>query len=191
MTEIMGSEQGEETTGNRENFIGRVNFSNVDCDCEHCQKGDDSGKEAGLSDEELASDIDHLYNIQALSEYDSEFNEFGINVSKSWQSKWMVFTAFFENNIGTFDEVGIEDLEDLTEYLEGRIFEFRDITWDEDEELVWENSPNNHTENLGEMFEDSQYQPNSMLVPVREVTDDEELAQLGEEDDGEVEEVDF
>jgi len=192
MTDIMGSEEGEQNTGNRENFIGRVNFSREDCDCEHCQSGDEAAANAGVSEEELASDIDHLYNVTALTQYEgTEFNEFGVNVSSSWQSKWMVLTAFVENNLGTFSDLGISDTSDLTDYFEGRVFEFRDITWDEDEELVWENSPNGHTENLGEMFADGEFEPNSMLVPVREITDESELAELGVEDDGEVEEVDF
>lgn len=192
MADIMGSSEGEQGTGKRENFVGRVNFSNQDCSCEHCTTGDEAAKEAGVEEDELENDIDHLYNITALTEYeDTEFNEFGVNVSNKWQSKWMVLTAFFENNVGTFDELGIESTEDLTDYLEGRVFEFRDVTFEEDEELVWENSPNQHSEVLGEMFEDGQYKPNSMLVPVQEITDDEALAKLGVEDDGEVEEVDF
>lgn len=192
MTELMGSSEGEETTGQRENFIGRVVFSRVDCDCPDCTAGDEGAKKAGVDEEELENDIDHLYKIEALTEYEgSHFNQFGVNVSTSWQSKWQVFTAFFENNIGTFQALGLEDTQDITDYLEGRVFEFRDITWDEDEELVWEHSPNEHTENLGEMFEDGEYKPNNMLVPVREIEDEEELAELGAVDDGEVEEVDF
>ncbi len=192
MTDLMGSSEGEETTGKRDNFIGRVEFSRVNCTCEDCAKGDDAASKAGVDEEDLQNDIDHLFRVEALTEYDgSSFNVFGIDVSTSWQSKWQVFTAFFENNIGTFNELGLESTEDITDYLEGRVFEFRDVTFEEDEELTWEHSPNGHTEVLGEMFDDGEYSPNSILVPVREITDDQKLAELGVTDDGEVEEVDF
>ena len=192
MPDVFGSGEGEEGTGERENFIGRVRFSNVDCSCEHCTSGKEALAEMDDVDD-TERDVDHLYNIEPLTVYEDteEFNEFGINTSNAWSSKWMVLTAFIENNIGTYEELGIESVEDLTSWLEDKVFEFRDVTFDEDEELVWEHSPDQHSEQINELFEDSDFQPNNMLVPVRQVTDDEVLAELGVEDSGEVEEVDF
>lgn len=193
MVDVMGSDEGEESTGKRENFVGEVVFSRVDCECEDCLQGREALKQVADEDDDTDTDFDHLMRIRALTEYDSEFNQFGLNVSRAWSSKWMVFTAFFENLHGPYSDNGIESLEDLADFLTDRVYEFRDITFEEDEEITWDYAGDEpHVEKLNELFEDSQFQPNSMLVPIREVTDEQELAELGVEDSAEqVEEVDF
>lgn len=183
---LPSTDDAEETQGRKANFVARIVESAVD-------------KDTGGSDE-FTSDIDLVYELEPIAtlgdtdrEYTENMNEFSLDTSGNPASKWMVFTHHFEQVWGSFDEVGIEDLEDLTDFLEDRVCEFRDILFDEEDvELTWGPEDARKSETLAELFSDlgeDTNQPNSMMVPVRELSD-EEVAELGEEA-GDVEEVDF
>lgn len=172
----------DESSGAKENFIGEVADSAVDI--EDAEVDIDSGSD------QYESDIDLVYAVDPLTEYDSTFYELGLNASGSRVSKWGVLLTHLENIYGqTLPELGVETREELAERLKGKVFEFRDITFQEDE--VIESEVTGEEINLKE-FRDMENPPNSMLVPVREVTEDE-LAELDfdADDDGDVEDVDF
>lgn len=187
MADPLGSSSAEEATGAKSDFIGKVTFSRVDCDCSICE----SGREA--SGGEYTSDVDHLMAIEPLTEYEKQQNVLGIDVRRSFGSKWMLFVGHVENIIGSLEENGVEDLDDFTALLEGRTFEFRELTFEEDEEFVWEHAKGGegYSAVIKDLFAGMTNPPSPMLVPVREVTDPDELAELGAEEAGDVEEVDF
>lgn len=170
MVDAFSTDEGEETNGKKDNFIGRVVTSDVVSD------------EYPVKDEYREDDetyIDHLYEIEVLSEDWDNMSEFSIKLSSSYTSKWMVLLHHLEQFLGNLREEGIDSPQDLCEYLEGRVFEFKDISWEEDEEIDFgEGSP---TYKLSEMFEGNDNSPNNFMVPVREVTDEDELADLGGE----------
>jgi hypothetical protein len=190
MTDIMGSGEAEEGTGAKQTFIGRVKFSRVDCDCEICQKGREAAEQGGY---DIDPDFDHIFAIEPLTEYENQQNVLGLNASKSYGSKWMMMTGHIENLLGTFAENGIETMEDLADFLEDRVLEFRDLTFEEDEEFTWEHAAggDGYTANINNLFRDMENPPDSMLVPVGEITDEEKLAELGAEESIETEEVEF
>lgn len=186
MADPLSSSEGSDEPAARRNFVGRIEFSRVECDCEHCQKGEEAKAKSGEDWDDY--DYQHLYKIQPLSEYNKPMSEFGINASDRFASKWMVFIGHLENLHGNLRENDINSLEELGEFLTGRVYEFRDITWEEDEEFDFpgEDTP---TLKLDEIF-DGDFQASSMLVPVREVADEDELADLGENEvSDEVEEI--
>lgn len=189
MTEPLGSGSGEAGSGAKENFIGRIEFSRVDCDCESCQKGRESAESQGY---DIDNDIDHLAHIEPLTQYDNPQNILGVDVRKSWGSKWMLWIGHFENIHGPLSDNGITSLEGLTDFLEGRVYEWRDITFEENEEFTWQHGPDGPvTYTIKDLFSGMTNTPNAMLMPVREVTDDEELADLGAKESIEVEEAEF
>lgn len=172
----------EESSGAKENFIGEVTASAVNIE--------DADVDIDSGSDEYESDIDLLYAVDPLTEYDSTFYELGLNTSSSRVSKWAVFLTFLENIYGdTMPELGIESPEDLTERLEGKVYEFRDITFQEDE--VIESEVTGQEIDLRE-FRSMENPPNSMMVPIREVSEDE-LAEIDvdTDEDEDVEDVDF
>lgn len=186
MADPLSSEEGTDEVPAKNNFVGRVEFSRPTCDCPDCEGGREGAAKKGLSEEELASDYDHFFHIQPLTEYEKPQNVFGLNTNDNFTSKWMVMIGHLERVHGSLREHGVESLEDLGEFLEGRVYEFRDITWEEDEEFTWPNA--GVSKNLKDMF-DGDFTPRSMLVPIREVEDEDELADLGVDEVDEVEEV--
>lgn len=181
MVDAFSSEDAEESTGGKPNFVGRIVQSNPD------------DPENGVKEEwrkDGAEYYDYLYEIEVLDHDWSNLHEFGLEVSNNFQSKWMLFIGHLENIHGSLAEQSIEGYEDLSEALEGKVYEFREITFEEDEEFTWEESPEGHTVNLGEMFDSGENSPNEFIVPVREVGEDE-LDDMdvddGEEDVEEVE----
>lgn len=209
MTTPMTPDEGSEGQGVKQNFIGRVAFSRVDCDCETCQEGNQGlidylMDQEGLSEEEAreqaTQDVDHFAQITPLDDtYDKDMSVLSMNIPQtgSWSSRWMVMMGFLHNIYGDLKETlrsaGIVDAgedptaEDICEFIEGRVYEFRDIGWTEDEEHPMPGA--NMT--LKEIGENSTSDMNTMLVPVREVTG-EELEALGEpQDTGEVDEIDM
>jgi len=105
----------------------------------------------------------------------------------------MVFIGHLENTIGPLREYGVDSFADLCELLTGRVFEFRELTFEEDEMFTWEHAKggDGYTANIHNLFSDMTNPPDAMLLPVREVDDPNELADVGAEESGEVEEVDF
>lgn len=190
MTDIMGSGQAEEGSGAKENFIGSVVFSRVDCDCEICSEGAEAAEEAGY---DVETDFDHVAAIEPHTQYENRQNILGLNTSTSFGSKWMMFVGHFENMHGSFEANDISTMEGLADFLTDRVYEWRDITFKEDEDFTWEHAAGGEgkTKNIQQLFGDMENPPNAMLVPVREVTDSDELSELGLEESIETEEVDF
>jgi len=191
MVDAFGSDSLDESAGARETFIGRIVASAVDME--------DADVDIGGGSDEYESDIDLLYAIDPLAvtgdedvSYDSTFYELGINLSSSLHSKFGVLQVYLENTTGKavsdLSEDGIESAEDLVEWLDGRVFEFADETFTGDNVT---SDVTDVTINMGR-FEQMENPPNSMLVPIRHI-DEDELAERGllNEDDGEVEDVDF
>jgi hypothetical protein len=182
MVDAFSSENAEESSGGKPNFIGRIVTSRPEDD------------EHGVKDEwqkEGKDYYDYLYEIEVLDHDWKNLHEFGIEVSNNFNSKWMLFIGHLENIHGKLSDNGIEGYEDLADALEGKVYEFREITFEEDEEFTWNESPDGHTVNLGEMFDSGENAPNEFIVPVR-VVDDEELEDLDDvESEEEVEEVEL
>lgn len=179
MVDIMGSEDGESGTGKKENFIGRVVRSEVDASDERFQT-------------EYESDFDVFMQITPLTEYEEDQFVLGMDTSTAWGSRYLIMVGHLENIHGPLGENGITDGESLCDFLEGKVYEFRDLTFEEDEEFTWEHGgQDGHTEAIRDLFPDEEYRPDNMTVPVREVTDPEELADLGIEAGEEVTEPDF
>jgi hypothetical protein len=190
MVDAFSSSDAEESTGAKDNFIGKVVFSRVDCTCDICSKGKSSAEEKGY---DIDTDFDHPAQIEPLTEYEKKQNVLGLNTSTSFGSKWMIFAGHLENIHGSFQENGVESLDDLAEMIEGNVYEWREVTFTEDEDFTWEQANNGDgaTYNIGNLFGGMENPPNEMLVPVRQITDPDELAELGAEESAEVEEVDF
>lgn len=182
MVDAFSSEDAEESTGAKPNFIGRIVRS----------EPDDS--EDGIKDEYKEDDKDYfdfLYEINPLDKDWKNQLQYGVEMSNNFRSKWMLLIGHLENIHGSLGENGIEGAEDLADALEGEVYEFREITFREDEEFTWEQSPEGHTVNLSEMFGDSDNQPNEFIVPVRAVDEDEvEGLEIDGESDG-VDEVEL
>jgi len=174
MTDLYGSEDQEESSGAKENFIGEVVDSAADMsDLEF----DVSDKMADASGK-YESDIDVLYIVKPLTEYTDtdHFYELGLNLAKAPGSKWQILTGHIENLTGkSFEDLDIATTEDLCDWLRGRTFEFRDLTFEEDEEFTWELA--GKSINIRRQFKDMDNKPNPMLVPVRHIGDDE-LAEM-------------
>ena len=186
MTELFGSDEQEEASGAKENFIGKVIDSAASVEDIEVEISDNMRNASG----DYEQDIDVLYIVKPLTEYTDtdRFYELGLNTAKSPASKWQIFVGHIENMTGqSFRELGIASTEDLCEWLNGRTFEFRDMTFDEDEEFEWEQV--GRTINIRREFQDMDNKPNSMLIPVREVSEDE-IAELDIEDSEEEPAVD-
>ena len=173
------SEGAEEAQGTRENFIAEVVRSEPDSDDERFQT-------------QYESDIDILYELSVLDrDYENVF-ELGLNVNAgSLNSKWMVLIGHLENIHGREAIADLGGLDDLAEFLEGRVYEFKEQDMTADEEFTWEEKNGDNTINYQDAFGGQDNEPNPMLLPVREVTDEDELADLGAESEGTVEEVEF
>lgn len=182
MVDAFSSEGAEETSGTKPNFIGRIVSSNPDGG-EHPMREEfmDEGKEY----------FQFLYEIEVLDKDWKNQLQYGVAMTNNFSSRWMFLIGHLENIHGPLADNGIEGPEDLAEFLEGRVYEFREINWKEDEEFVWEESPGKHSVNISEMFADSDNQPNEFIAPVREVGEDE-LADIDQADESEeVEEVEL
>lgn len=186
MVDIAGSSDADDSGGRKENFIGTVIRSNVDCDCDACQKGDANGG--------YESDIDHLCEVEPHTQYENNQSNFSINISNSYGSKWMVFIGHLENIHGPIVGDKITSAEDLCSFLNGRTYEWEDIDFTSSDEFTWEYAEggDGYTNTYKALFSDMTNVPNNMIVPVREVEDDE-LTELqeGEVGGSDVEEVEL
>jgi len=178
MTDAFSSDAAEETQGTRENFIARVVRSDADPD-------DD------MFNTDYTSDYELVYELEALDHDWENLMELGVNVRKSLGSKWMVLIGHLENIHGAETIRGFSSLDDMAEFLEGKVYEFEDVDLTEDKEFTFEEKQEGKTINYKDKFGGSDNPPNPMLLPVREVTDEDELADLGVEGDGTVDEVEF
>lgn len=174
MTDPLSSDDAEIGQGTKENFVGKVVRTAMDAD-------DDM-----LSDE-YESDIDILYEIQPFTEYDKRMYEMGVDVRSGLNSKWVVFIGHLENIHGDLSEHDLADAEDVLDFMTGRVYEFTDLAFKDGEEFHFEES--GKTLDLGEVGGDDN-QANPMMLPVREVTDEDELQELAEsQDDDDVEQI--
>lgn len=164
MADPLSSEDATSGQGQKENFIARVERCDMDAD-------DD------FLDDTYESDIDILYELVPLTEYDKVMYELGVNVRSGINSKWMVFIGHVENIHGDLSEHNLESAQDVLDFIEGRTYEFKDLVFEDGEEFTFQESGKEL--DLGEVGGDEN-RANPMMVPVREVTDDDELADLGE-----------
>lgn len=176
--DAFSSDDAEDSTGTRPNFVGKVVANAVESTEDRFQT-------------QYENDIDVLYEIEALDhDYDNVF-ELGVNVRQSIGSKWMVLVGHLENIHGPDEIRSFESLEDMLDFLEGKVYEFKDQDFTADEEFTFKYKGDGHTINFEDTFGDLENPPNPMVLPVREVTDPEELADLGVETQAATEEVDF
>lgn len=180
MVDAFSSSDAEESSGTKPNFIGRI------------VRSEPNDSEDGMNEEwkeDGESYYEFLYEIEVLDKDWKNQQQFGVKMSNNFNSKWMFLIGHLENIYGDLGEAGIEGPEDLAEALEGKVFEFREYDWTEDEEFTWEESPNQKTVVINQMFRDSENPPKEFIVPIREV-DEDELSELEVEDaEEEVEEV--
>lgn len=194
MVDALGSDKGESESGTKPNFIGRVVTSEY-------QSDDYPVKQEYLDEDESREDyFEHLYEIEVLkvlgndesAQWDN-LHEFSLKITRNWDSKWMVAVGHIENIHGRFADNEVDSYEDLADFLEGQVYEFREIGWDEDEEFVWEESPDQHSVMLSNVFQGSENPPNELIVP-QDTVDEDTLMDMGVEqsaEDAEVEEVDL
>lgn len=204
MVDPLGTDDAEETSSGKPNFVGRI----VDSE----RSSDEYGvKEEYIGEGESREDYyEHLYEIEPLVKMDREsgewvdagwdnLHEFSVKVNSNPESKWMVFIAFLEDAVGGVqeflaertgkdaDSVSIADLEDA---LVGEVFEFRDLTWTEDETLEFSGGDiTRNIQMLGQQFSDGGNIPNNFVVPVRRITDADTLADLGVEQEAAADET--
>lgn len=179
MSDLKTSSDGKETSGVKKDFTGEIVNSEVNATEERFQT-------------EYESDFDIFFEIEPLTEYEKRQYVLGLDVSESWGSKWQIMMAFLENLHGPLAEKGVTTLEELADFLVGNVYEFRELDFDSDAVVTWEHAPNGgHEAAVRDLFPDEDYRPDPLTVPVREITDSEELAELGVEDAGDVEEIDF
>lgn len=176
MTDPLSSDEATSGQGAKENFIGRIERSEADADDE-------------FLDDTYESDIDILYEVTPLTQYDNTMYELGVNVRSGINSKWMVFVGHLENIHGDLSELGLESVDDVLEFITGRVYEFEDVTFEEGDMFTFNESGKEL--DLGEVGGDEN-RANPMMLPIREVTDDDELAELGSQANTEdVEEVEL
>lgn len=195
MPGAFSSEDAEESSGTKPDFIARI---------ERSQPNDPDGENEGIKEEykdEGKEYYEFLYELDPIAkrgedgdweetEWDNLY-EYGLEMSSNFQSKWMFLIGHLENIHGSMKELGIEGAEDLQEFLEGRTYVFREYDFTENDQFTWEESPDEYSVRIDQMFGDSENPPNSMMIPVKEVTE-EQLDDLGIGDGGDdVEEVEL
>jgi len=175
--DAFSSEDATETSGTRENFTAEVVRSEPDTDEERFQT-------------QYSSDWDIVYELRPLdAEYDNVF-ELGMNQRESLESKFFVLVGHLENIHGPLSDNGVESLKELAEFMEGNVYEFTDQDMTADEEFVFTES--GRSLNYEDAFGGLDNPPESMLLPVRQVTDADELADLGVGDNASIDDtVDF
>lgn len=182
MVDAFSSSDAEESSGTKPNFIGRI------------IRSEPEDSEDGIREEykeDGKSYYDFLYEIEVLDKDWKNQLQYGVEMSNNFESKWMLLIGHLENIYGDLEEHGITGPEELAEALEGKVFEFREIAFTEDEEFTWEESPNQKSMYLNDMFQGGENDPNEFIVPVREV-DEDELADLDVEGESEdIEEVEL
>lgn len=172
MVDPLTPDDAEDVSGTKENFVGKVLGSSIEGLAESAK---DEYKESGQSYESDVPRFDHFAHIKPLDgQYDKNQNIFGVSVREGRTTKWMVLMSHFYDIHGDEWTEAVESHEDIPEFITGRVYEFRDVSWTEDEEVPM----------LGVTYQEvgrGKEDINSMLVPTREVTDDTELADLGED----------
>lgn len=174
MSDPLTPDDAEDVSGTMENFIGKVRGSSVDGLA--LEALNDGYQESESQYESDVPQFDHVAYIKPLDgKYDSHQNILSLSVRSGRQTKWMTLMAHFFDCHGEEWSDGIDGYEDISEFIKGRVYEWREVSWSENEEVP----------GLSVTYQEigrGNDQINSMLVPVREVTDENELADLGVED---------
>lgn len=162
----------EESSGGKPNFVGRVVTSEAQ-----------SEKYSGNPEyrNEDSDYFDHLYEIEVIDRDWDNVHEFSLEVSNNPESKWMVLINHLVDIHGDLKaNHGLETAADIAEFLEGRVYEFRELTFSEDE--VYEYATGREI-NFSHLFNDSENAPNPLLVPVEEIDDPDSVEMVEEDDD--------
>jgi hypothetical protein len=178
MVSPFSTDDAEENAGTREDFIARVVKSEVDAENERFQSDYDQ-------------DIDILYELDVLDHDWENLYELGINVRKSLGSKWMLIIGSLENIHGPEAVRQLSSLQDLAEFLNDKVYKFKDYNLTADEDFVFQHKGQGETINFEDVFGDLDNPPGTMALPVEEVTDEDKLADLGANEDTEVDEYEF
>lgn len=180
MVDALTPDDAEDVSGSKQNFVGKVVGSSVDGLAQEAL--DDGYSESGQQFESDVPVFDHFMYVEVLDgTYDKNQNVMSLSVRKGKQTKWMTMMAHLFDVHGSEWTDAVSDHTDIPEFLKGRVYEFRDISWTENDEVP----------GLGVTYQEigrGNDQISTMLVPVREVTDDNELADLGAESSGGVDE---
>jgi len=180
MADPLSTDDGEEQSGTKPDFIGKV----VDSAMEH--------EDFPQNDE--WEDPDHptvalLYEIQPLNkpEWKNQYESY-VRVNNNFQSKWMLVIGHLQHIHGNLKEQGIEGVDDLLEFLKGRVYKFREIDFSEDEEFTYPGTDT--TVVFNQMFRGGENDVGPLMVPAEEVTDEDTLMDLGADQTKDGDEVD-
>lgn len=206
----MAPEEGSASPqGVKEPFVGKVVGSYVNHDCEACNQDglidylmENDGASREEAEAQAERDFDHFMEIKVFEpeKYAGKtFHVLGLDVPESgnFESKWMIEMGFLYNIYGNLeDNYGVgkdadsleEELEDIAEFLTGKVFKFRDIGFTEDELHPYAEYVSDAEVTFKEIGEHSSSTMNPLTVPVEEV-DAEEYGEP--KDTGDVEEVEF
>lgn len=177
MADPFSTDEAEESSGTRPDFIGQVVRSEV------------NATEDRFSGGQYENDIDILYELKPLDKDWDNVYELGLNTAGSLGSKWMFLIGFLENIYGPDTVRNFESLEELTEFLDGKVFKITDFDFSTTDEVEFEYRQGGTTVIPAQLFADSDNPPNPMLLPLEEITDETELADLGVEGEVEAEET--
>lgn len=180
----MGSDEGTDDSGTKENFIARVVRSE--------KRSEEYGSEEFLDEDETRDDrYELLYELEVLDHDWGNLFEFSITPTSNFRSKWMVLLARLENTHGHLSDYGVEAPEDLGDLIEDRVYEFEEVDWTEDKQVFWPYANDGDGKTLH--FDDiANNQWGEFILPVDEVSE-EELQDMGVDDveEADVEEVDL
>jgi len=176
MSDPLTPDDAEDVSGTMNNFIGKVIGSSVDGLA--LEALNDGYEESSSRYESDVPEFDHFAYIQPLDgTYDSNQNILSLSVRGGRQTKWMTMMAHLFDIHGDEWTEAVDNYKDIPDFIKGRVYEWRDVSWSENEEVP----------GLDVTYQEigrGNDQINTMLVPVREVTDENELADLGVENSG-------
>lgn len=176
-----GTDAAEEADNTKPNFIGEVTVANVDAEDDRFA-GNEEYRDDGFQY------IDRI-GIRPLDRDWKDLNILGLKVTQNSESKFMVLLWHLEEIFGPLSGIGVDDVHDMCELLEGKVFEWRELGWNTDETIEYRSG---ETLTFSEFGGTGEFSPNNLLVPVREVDDPEELEEVGAGvDAGSVEEADI
>jgi len=181
MSDPLTPDDAEDVSGTKDNFIGKIVGSSLDGLA--LEALNDGYQESGSQYESDVPEFDHFAYIEPVCDtYDANQNILSLSVREGRETKWMTMMAHLYDIHGEEWTNNVDDRHDMPDFLKGRVYEWRDVSWSEDEEVP----------GLGCTYQEigrGNDQINPMMLPVREVTDENELADLGVEDTGGVDET--
>lgn len=182
MSDVLDPDSMDDSAPGKPDFFAQV------VESKH-QDPDNPVPEEYLNEGEEQEDYFHqLYELDVLEVPDDpdadwkNLTEFSIRKRDRVRTKWGVLMCHLQDIFGNLSEQGIEGSADLAEFLEGKVFKFRDITWSEDAPVPGQDFT------YGDLGADSTQPMNNFIVPVEHVDDDQRLAEFGVEPDVEPDE---